>query len=451
MTDQQVTALPAYEIARRVRDGELTAVEVAQAHLERIQALEPKVRAFQYLRRAEILAEATTLDARRDRSELLLAGVPVAINDDIAIAGIPTRHGSAATSERPAVADDEIVARLRAAGALIIGSTQMAELGVWPFTEPAAYLAPGNPWQPAHTPGGPSGGAAAAVAAGMAALAVGSDGGGGVRVPASCCGLFGLKPTPGVVPPTSDNTGHWYGLTAFGPFGRTVADVGLALDTLAGSFLYRDPAPPRESLRIAYDPHHPARSALVAPEIHKAAKDAATALRDAGHIIIADHPPYPVDLNVRFTRRWLAGITADVAGLPAERLERRTRTMARRGRRAKWRVKPVASDSFGGTMQEWFSRYDLLLTPTLSRSPVPIGTWSKGCLKPMIGVANWVYTTPWNVAGLPAASIPYGLDPEGLPIGIQLIAAPGAEATILSVAAQLEQLSPWPALAPLSA
>jgi amidase len=166
-----------------VSERVVSATEVVAAHLERIDGLESRICAFQVVRSAEALAEAETLSDRDDLDTLPLAGVPVAVKDNVDVVGTATRHGSAATSTAPAERDDELVVRLRAAGCIVIGKTQMPELAIWPFTEPAVFAAPRNPWDHARTPGGSTGGGAAAVASGMAALALGSDGGGSIRVP----------------------------------------------------------------------------------------------------------------------------------------------------------------------------------------------------------------------------------------------------------------------------
>ena len=401
--------------------------------LARIDELEPQHHAFQAVRRREAPAEAASADP-----SLPLAGVPVAIKDNVDVAGLPTRAGSAATSDQPAECDDELVRRLRAAGCVVIGKTQMPELAIWPFTEPEAFPAPQNPLHPGMTPGGSTGGGAVAVAAGMTRLALGSDGGGSIRVPAACCGLVGIKPGPGIVPLAGGATEHWFGLTEFGPIARTVADAALMLDVLAGSDRYRNPRPAR-GLRIAFSAAHPSLGVRAKPAIRSALDRARQALEEAGHRVTQAHVPYPPTLGMHFSNRWLAGIAQDVQGLPADRLEDRTRKMARRGAKIAHKVKPAAADPFGERMRRWFADYDALVTPTLTRPPVPMGKWAgKGWVSTMLGVANWIYTVPWNLARLPAASVPF----EGT--GLQLIGPPGSEGTLLSLAAQLEQrrLSP---------
>jgi amidase len=441
--------LPATEMASRVRDRLISPAELVRAHLDRIAALEPAIRAFQVVRAEKALAEAAVLAGRADLADLPLAGVPVAIKDNIDVAGEPTRAGSAATSPAPASADDELVARLRAAGCVVIGKTQLPELAIWPFTEPGFAAATRNPWDRGRTPGGSTGGGAAAVAAGLAALALGSDGGGSIRIPAACCGLFGLKPTPGLVPLPGGRSEHWLGLSAFGPLARTVSDAAAMLDALAGTTSYATPGPAGRRLRIAFSARHPVPGAKAAPAVRASLDQAASLLREAGHDVVTGSPGYPPALGLRFNGRWLAGIAQDAEGLDRSALEPRTRRMARLGARLNRRVRPASADPFARRAADWFASYDVLLTPTLTRGAVPVGTWEgKGWVRTMLGVANWLYTPPWNIAGLPAASVPFGQDEDGLPIGVQLVGPRGAESTLLALARQIEQLQPWPQLAP---
>jgi amidase len=447
-----LTSMPALEIARAVRDGKVSPVDVVRAHLAQIDRLEPRIRAFQVVLAQQALAEARRLAAHPGLAALPLAGVPVAVKDNVDVAGTPTRHGSAATPAEAAPADDELVRRLRAAGCVIIGKTQLPELAIWPFTEPQAYPATRNPWDTERTPGGSTGGGAAALAAGMAALALGSDGGGSIRVPAACCGVVGLKPGPGVVPLAGGVQSHWYGLTAFGPLARTVGDAAAALDVLTGATAtHATPVLPDRPLRIAYCAATPVFGARLAPSVRAAVEDTAAALRDAGHQLVRARPPIPANLGLRFMSRWLAGIAQDAAGLPAAALEERTVKMARRGERVARKVKPASADPFAARAARWISGFDALITPTLARPAVPIGTWAgKGWFPAALSVGNWLCTTPWNLAGLPAISVPAPALAGGLPVGVQIVAPAGGETMVLSIAAQLERLRPWPQLAPLA-
>jgi amidase len=441
--------LPALEMAGLVKEGQISPVDLVRAHLDRIAERDPVIRAFQVVRAEKALAEAAELAGRRDLAYLPLPGVPVAIKDNVDVAGEPTRMGSAATSSGPATADDELVARLRAAGCVVIGKTQLPELAIWPFTEPAAFAATRNPWDPSRTPGGSTGGGAAAVAAGMAAIALGSDGGGSIRIPAACCGVFGIKPGHGIVPVAGGRTVHWHGMTVYGPLARTVADAATVLDVLAGTTGYRGPKPPDRRLRIAYSTRHPLPGAKAAPAVQAAVDEVVSMLRDAGHDLVARSPGYPPGLGLGFSKRWLAGISEDARDLDPAALETRTRQMAAVGARLQARTRPASADPFALKAARWFAHFDALLTPTLTRTAPPVGNWAgKGWLQTTMSVANWVYTAPWNIAGMPAASVPIGRDEDGLPIGLQLVGPAGTDNVLLDLASQIEQLRPWPQVAP---
>jgi amidase len=449
-TEADLTRTSACELAALVQHAVVSPVEVIRAHLVRIEQLDPGLAAFTRVRAEQALAAAHALARRPDLAQLPLAGVPVAIKDNVAVAGEPTRQGSRATSPQSLPDDDPLVSRLGAAGCIVIGKTRMPELAVWPFTEPEAGGPTHNPWDRTRTAGGSTGGGAAAVAAGMAALALGSDGGGSIRVPAACCGVVGCKPGAGVVPLAGGAQAHWYGLTAFGPLARTVADTALMLDVLAGGSTYRDPQPPPRPVRVAVSTTAPTAGARVAPEVIAAVEATAAVLATAGHAVHHDEPPYPFTLGLRFSRRWLPGIADDaatVAVLGLDALERRTRAMVRAGRWVKrlGLAQPAGADSLGPRLRRWFSAYDVLLMPTIASPAVALGRWrGKHWLTTTLGVANWICTTVWNLVGFPALSVPAGLSPDGLPLAVQLVGVPGTEATLLAVARQLEEAQPWP-------
>lgn len=451
-TPQSLVGATAMEIAALVRDGAASPGEVAEAHLERIEEMDGKIGAFAVVRGEKALAEARDLAARSDLAELPLAGVPVAIKDSVDVAGEPTRHGSRATPETPVAQDDELVRRLRAAGCIVIGKTRLPELSIWPFTETALHGITRNPWNPERTPGGSTGGGAAAVAAGMAPIAQASDGGGSIRIPAACCGLFGIKPGPRIVPVAGGLDEHWYGLSAWGPLATTVADAALMLDVMANTTTYRDVQPPAKPLRVALSLKSPALGTGADGQTREAVMASAEALRGAGHRVVEADPPYPFNLALLFMHRWLAGTAQDTERLRFDALEPRTQTMARLGRllRRYLPVTPRATNAWRDRVTAWFLSYDVLLTPTLAYPAVPAGQWrGNGFLRTMLGVTPWVpYLQAWNLAGLPCASVPAGLSREGLPLAVQVIAPPGYERLILSVAAQLEQLRPWPRQAP---
>jgi amidase len=440
-------------IAAAVRAGRVTPTEVLEEHLERIAALDGRLGAFRLVRAEAVRAEARTLEERDDLGGLPLAGVPVAIKDNIDLAGCPTRNGSAATSPEPADDDDELVRRLRAAGALLVGKTSVPELCLWPFTESEAFGVTRNPWSLDHTPGGSSGGSAAAVASAMVPVALATDGGGSIRMPASNCGLLGIKPGPGVVPFPPNGVSTWSQMSEFGPLATTVADLGLVLDVLAGGDAYRAVALPDRPLRVGVSAKPGAVGVKVHPEVRTAMEATAQALAEAGHRVEEVDPPWRNGDAAPFLRRVFYGCAEDADRLPAGALERRTRAEARVGRLLR-RARPAPSGSPGRVVARywaWFADHDVLLSPTLAQPPLRVGAYQdRGLAGTLLGLTGYMpFCPPFNLVGFPAASVPAGTSTDGLPLGAQLAAAPGGEALLLSLARQLETLRPWPRHAPL--
>jgi amidase len=421
-----LTALGAAAIAARVHDGWTSAVDVARAHLDRIAELDDGVGAFAVVDPRRVLAEAECVDTRADRFALPLAGVPVAVEDCVDVAGHPTRHGSAATSDEPARRDDDLVKRLRAAGALIIGKTRVPELAAWG----AGPAAPG-------ADAVRSGGGAAAVAAGMAALALATDGGGALRVAAARCGLVGLKPGPGVVPLPRRLDEHWYGLSATGPVARTAQDAALLLGVLRAEPVDLDGR--AGPCRVALSLRVPAPFGRLHADHRAAAVGAAARLRagpDGAAVVLAD-PPYPRALARSWRRRWRAGVAQDVAALELDpaRLEPRTAAVARRGHRVRRFTPPraAAATAWRDEVLAWMddAGLDLLLSPATAGPP------AAGRRHPRAGHAGQApFARAWNLAGLPAAVAPVRID--GRPVGVQLVGRPGSEALLLAAAARLE-------------
>src|SRR6185312_11007271 len=220
--------------AQLIAAGEVSAREVVAATLDRIEKVDPQLNAYRVVLAERALTEADQADARRRAGDARpLLGVPIAIKDDTDVSGVPTARGSAASDPAPRGVDAEVVRRLRAAGAVIVGKTNVPELMVWPFCETAAFGATRNPWALDRTPGGSSGGSGAAVAAGLCGVALGTDGAGSIRIPAAFCGVFGLKPQRGRVPIDAGLSDGWHGLAHVGPIARGVADAALFLDAIA--------------------------------------------------------------------------------------------------------------------------------------------------------------------------------------------------------------------------
>jgi len=444
----------AVELAAMVRSGTVGPIEVVDAHLDRIEAWEPLLRAFTVVRWRRARAEAETLTADPELSRMPLAGVPVAIKDAVDVAGEPTRSGSLASPAAPAAADHELVRRLRAAGCVVIGKTAVPELSVWPFTESRVSGATRNPWDPARTPGGSSGGSAVAVAAGMTPIALGSDGGGSIRIPAACCGLVGVKPGRGVVSTEPARTEPWCGLSEPGPLTTTVADAALMLDVLAGTDRHRHAALPERPLRVAVATRAPVRGVRVATGPVAAVHSTARLLAAGGHEVRRAEPPFSLKLEWSFMQRWLAGIAEEAGRYQLDALEPRTRRQVKLGRRLVrlGLPRPADAESWRRRATAWFRAggYDVLLSPALARPPVAVGRWEgRGFTRTFLGSTAFVpFTAAWNLAGFPSMALPADPLADGLPVGALLTAPAGGDALLLGLAAQLEHQRPWPRHAP---
>ncbi|MFF3850591.1 amidase [Streptomyces sp. NPDC002328] len=449
----------AVEIAAAVREKRVTPREAVAAHLARIERLDGRIGAFRVVRAEAALAEADEVAARADLAGLPLAGVPVAVKDNLAVRGESTRNGSAATPDTPAREDHVTVARLRAAGAVVVGLTNVPELCVFGTTEGVHGIAR-NPWDTSRTAGGSSGGSAAAVAAGMVPIALGNDGMGSLRIPAANCGLVTVKPGHGVVP-AGIGEGDWFGMSENGPLATTVADARLMLSVLADADAETDADADAETAgpgergprRIAVSVRSPLAGVTVSgPYVH-AAREAARALAGAGHRVRRADPPYPLSLGVTSLAHWTAGTAVDAGGLDPRLLTRRTRVHAAVGRRFLGPVRGgSAREELRSRLEPFFAEHDVLLTPALARRSPKSGPWhERGWLSNILANTNYSpLTPPWNLTGWPAAVVPFGTLPSGAPTAVQLVGLPGAEDELLGVAAHLEELRPWRRTAPLT-
>lgn len=454
--------LAAAEIVRRTTGGEVTAVEVVEACLARIAERDPALNAFSVVLADEARAEAAGRDASlaAGGEPGRLHGLPVAIKEEIPVAGCVTTFGGRGNST-PAAQDGELVARLRAAGAVIIGKTRMPEFGAWPFTESVDGGITRNPWNPAHTPGGSSGGTAVAVAAGMVPVGLGGDGGGSIRIPAACCGIFGLKPERGRTS-TAPMPQLWWALGTAGPLSRSVLDSALVYDVIRGNVAtdrYTATPPARSfadaaraepgRLRIGWSGRSPVRFVRPDPRHVTAVVETARLLADLGHDVREVTPTYP-DTTTAFVPQFFAGIRDEADAVEHyDRLERRIREVYRLG---SW-VRPTvvhaalrAGERIARKADRLFADVDVLLTPTLAQRPPRTGVLDRGGAlrqawkaQPMIA-----YTAFWNVTGHPAASLPAGVADDGLPLAVQLVGRRSDETTLLSLAAQVERTRPWP-------
>jgi amidase len=447
--------------AEMVRAGDVTPSELVELYLDRIERIDPELNAYRVVRAERARADAAAVEARLAAGEgdaMPLAGVPIAIKDTEDLEGEVTTWGTAGF-DQPAAADGEMVRRLRAAGAVVLGKTNLPELAVCPFTESRTWGTTRNPWDTSRTPGGSSGGSAAAVAAGLCAGASASDGGGSIRIPAALNGVFGLKPQRDRIP-LSPLTEHWYGLSVVGSVTRSVADTALWLDVCSGGAANGPPPPEHTflesarakppSLRIAYSakPVRLLAPAILRDEVKGAVEETAGLLRSLGHLVEARDPSWGLVGN-NFSARYMSGIKQDVDRVPMpERLEARTRGFARMG---KAYGGPILRGALRGEARDArrilsiFDECDVLVMPVTGAPALEAGRWEgKGALRTLVGVSRFYpYCGTWNHLGNPAASVPAGFTAAGLPLAVQLVGRPGDEATLLSLAAQMESERPW--------
>jgi amidase len=466
--DAELTWLDATELAALVARGDVAPLELVDGAIERIEALNPQLNAviFELFDRARVEARGTLPDGP-------FRGVPFLLKDLMCeLAGTPYADGTAFSGDYISVADQELAARYVAAGFIVCGKTNAPEFGVLPTTEPRRFGPSKNPWDPTRTTGGSSGGTAAAVASGMVPVAHGNDGGGSIRIPASCCGLFGLKPTRArnsLGPVMGDAYG---GFIAEHVLTRSVRDSAAILDATHGPLPgdpYAAPAPRGASFLDATvaDPA-PLRIGLVTtsptatevdPECVAGAEHAAGLCEALGHKVELTALPIDADAFLGdFINVWAAGNAWTRAGWEARigrpataaDLEPLTWALCEMGAALGASQYLIAIESLqrqARRVASLFEEYDLVLTPTLGELPVELGTFDAPDDEPILSLLRAATFTPFtpmsNVTGQPAASIPLWTSASGLPVGVQAIARFGDEETILSVAAQLERAAPW--------
>jgi amidase len=438
--------------AALVRAREVSARELTELYLERISRLDPQLNAYRVVFAERALAEADQADARAKAGDTRpLLGVPVAIKDDVDVAGEATALGSDA-HDGPVRADAEVVRRLRAAGAVILGKTHVPELTITPWTESPTFGVTRNPWDLQRTPGGSSGGSGTAMAAGLAGAAIGSDGAGSIRIPAACCGLFGLKAQNGRVP-TAPVVEPWHGMSTVGPLSRRVADSALVYDAIKDggpSFAEaaaREPGP----LRIAVSVRTPPLTGVQADTEQLGGVQAvAEALRGLGHEVIEREIEYPVDLGTRVLARYLRGIADQARSMPhPERLSRRTHGYRRIGSAIPDAALARAKAGAGADEQvlgRAFEGVDAVLTPVFTHRPPRVREYEgRPAWWCFTGSVRFVpFCGAFNHTGQPAASIPATWTADGFPVGAQLVAPRDGEPLLLSLAAQLERALGWP-------
>ncbi|MDJ0729828.1 MAG: amidase [Crocosphaera sp.] len=457
MNSLDLAFTPALDLAQLIRDRTISPLELTQLYLERIEKYNPQLGSFFFV------AAETALQEAKEKTEQLMNtsdpsilppffGVPTAIKDLNAVAGMPLSYGVAVLKDNITNYDDGVTTRMKAAGFIILGKTATSQLGSFPYTEPPGFSPARNPWHLDYTPGGSSGGAAAAVAAGLCPVAQGSDGGGSVRGPAACCGLVGIKPTRGRISnaPVGD---YQSGISSNGPLARTVADAAALLDVMSG-YIPGDPywLPSPEisfldatkqlfsSLKIAFCDHIPPftdSETIVKETVDKTAK----LLESLGHSLEMKCPSVE-SLIEPFTKVWQSGIGA--SGLPSTVLSPMNNWFKEQGVSAGEYLQAVHQmQIFSRQLVAFFEQFDVLLLPVYLHQPIKVGQWAhlspQETLEKMI---NWVAPCPaFNASGLPAMTLPMAQDEKGLPVGIQLVGKPADELTLIYLASQLEKVN----------
>jgi amidase len=467
VSDSDLMFRSAIDLAGMVRSGAVSARELVQCSLQRIDELNPKLNAF-----VQVDAERALQAAEKVRSgdARPFAGVPIAIKNNRPVSGLRLTYGCSLMADYVADYDHNVTRRLKEAGFVIVGSTTLPEYGILPTSEARLFGPTRNPWDLQRTPGGSSGGAAAAVASGMVPVAHGNDGGGSIRIPAACCGLVGLKPTRGRISPAPELGDSSLGID--GVLTRNVADTAAILDVLAG-YEVGDatwaPEPPepfataaaREpgKLRIAATTLPPVPDAVVDPMCARAVTDASDLLRSLGHTVQQVDPPWQTDgLQELFGAVFSTHISLSIAysGMVAGR-----EPTAQDMEPMSWAIFSMigqlnAVQGMGAAVQlQAFARrlitflepYDMLLTPALAERPLPLGTLDTAAADPMSTFTRSGLFTPFtpvfNASGQPGISLPLYHGEDGLPLGVQLVGRPAAEARLLALATQIEAAHPW--------
>jgi amidase len=451
--------LSALEQGAAIKAGDVSSLELVEHYLERVGRLSEPLGAF-----VTVTAERARAAAASVTADGPLAGVPTAFKDLSSTAGVRTTYGSAVFADHVPDFSDELVLRIEAAAMPSLGKTSTPEFGSPCYTEPDGLPPAVTPWDTTRMAGGSSGGAAAAVAGGLVPVAPGSDGGGSIRIPASCCGLVGLKPTRGRIS-AAPMYGEVTGLATPGPIARTVRDAAALLDVMAGRAV-GDPFWAPEAARPFLDACDRAPGRLrigrfaapvvaeteVDPQCLRAWEDASLLLESLGHDVVDIEPPMAREAVPVFETSWAVLTALSTVNLAPEdraRLRPLTRWLGEWGER-------ISGPEFGLALGEMrrvaagtlaaVAPYDAVLTPTLAVPPLPVGALRDdedpaADFEAQKRFTPW--TSIWNVTGSPAVSLPLHQTPEGLPVGVMLAGRPGDEATLLSLSAQVEAAAPW--------
>lgn len=464
MNSTDLAFTSALEQAQLVRHGEISPLELTELYLDRIDQLNPVLGSY-----FTVTGDRAIEDAKAKTEQLVASnaaqplppffGVPISVKDLDFLEGVRCTFGCQAMSDYVAPYDSALMTKIKQAGFIILGKTATPEFGSLPYTEADGFPPARNPWHLDYTPGGSSGGASSALAAGLCAIAQGSDGGGSIRGPASCCGLVGIKPSRGRI--SAAPVGYRQGsISTGGPIARTVADAAAFLDITSGyvtgdPYWLPDPMPPFLDVARNYGLEGIGRSLRIAFAIgvspigdadtvcQTAVLEAAKLLEELGHQLIPDRLDCS-GLIEPFSTVFRAGVSA--AELPPEALNPINRWFVEQAvssgqyLKALWEMQAIAR-----RLVARFDTYDVLLLPTYLHTPIRVGEWAP--LSPeetFQRMISWVAPLPpFNATGQPAIAIPAGFAPNGLPIGVQLVGRPASESTLIALAAQLEAARPW--------
>ena len=452
----------ALELAAAIRAKQVSPVEVTEATLARIEALNPRLNAFCLITRDLALRDAREAEIAVAKGEPVgpLHGVPVSLKDMIFTRGLRTTGGSRLFADAQPEEDAIAVGRLRASGAVILGKTNTSEFGHKAVTENPLFGVTRNPWNLAMTPGGSSGGAAAAVACGLGPIGLGTDGGGSLRIPAAFCGVYGLKPSWGRVPQHPSFPG-WEHVGVTGPITRTVRDAALALDVIAGADDRDRHSLPREAgsyvsacdddikgLHVAWTPD--LGYATVDPAVQAVCENAAAEFESLGcHVEVVSpgwedcEEIFRTIVAAQFYAHWSDQLPAQEAELDPTLVK-----FIRRGGAVTARDYVLAMErarAYWHEAQTFLARFDLLLTPTTAVAPFPVADPPPREIAGQdVSVLGWMpFTFPFNLTGQPAASVPAGVTEDGLPVGLQIVGRRNADRTVLAASAAYEAACPW--------
>jgi amidase len=454
----------ALEQAQLIKERQITPLELTKLYLERIEQYNPSLNCFYYIAKESAIADAREktqqLSQTLDTNYLPpFFGVPIGIKDLKSVANMPITYGIAALKDQIAKYDEGVVTKIKSAGFIILGKTATSQLGSFPYTEPEGFAPTRNPWNLDYTPGGSSGGSAAAVAAGLCPIALGGDAGGSIRGPAACCGLVGIKPSRGRISfaPVGDRLS---GIATHGIVARTVADAAAFLDIASGYITgdpYWLPQPEITFLAAVQQEVPPLTIGFVtallplgepAPECQQSIAKIVQQLESLGHTLI----PQAIDLSSiiePFTTVWATAVAA--SGIPPEALSPMNQwVLTQSGTAGEYLQAVTQLQLFARQLVSLFAQIDVLIAPTYMHPAIKIGEWAD--LSPedtFQRILNWVFPCPaFNVSGQPVVNIPTGFDSNNIPLGVQLVGKPNSEATVIALAAQLEQIQSWRQLYP---